>query len=229
MYNTPTMKVAIPWGPWIDPARIQPYIDWLRGGGAGVVKAWRVEDLRDCDGLLLPGGPDVLPRYYGEVNRFPSQTQIDPDRDFLEFSLLEEALERDLPILAICRGVQLLNVFLGGSLYQDIPTEYPTPILHRRTSKNDPLPRHPVWFQLGVPERYRIPSYWVEVNSSHHQALRRIAPHLEVGGWAPDGIVEMVWMPGARFVLGVQWHPERDPDCSVSTLIRTKFIEAMER
>ncbi len=220
------MKVAIPWGPWIDPERIRPYVAWLHAGGASVVKAERVEDLRKADGLLLPGGPDVWPRYYGEVNRFPDRNRLDQERDFLEMAFLERALERDLPLLAICRGVQVLNVFLGGTLYQDLPSEYPSPVLHRRLSPEDPLPRHPVLLVPEIPEPYRLEARMVDVNSSHHQAIRRLASPLVEGGRAPDGVVEMVWLADATFGLGVQWHPERDPEDPVSHTLRLRFLDA---
>lgn len=224
-YNT-RMSVALPWGPWVREEKIRPYITWLEAAGVRVVRAERVEDLRFAERLLLPGGPDVDPRYYGEQNRFPDKNTIDSGRDTLEFALLEEAMERDMPVLAICRGIQVVNVFFGGSLYQHLPAEHPSFLHHARPASDDPLPEHPVMFLGTLPERYRLNTQLALVNSSHHQAIRRVAPSLEMGGVAPDGVVEMVYAPDARFLLGVQWHPEREPEKEISTILRTRFLEA---
>ncbi len=224
-YNT-RMSVALPWGPWVDEEKIRPYLRWLEKAGVAVIRAERVEDLRRATHLLLPGGPDVMPRYYGEQNRFPGKVQIDPERDLLEFSLLEEALDRDMPVLAICRGIQVVNVFLGGSLYQHLPEEFPSFLHHRRVRLEDPLPEHPVMFAGQIPARYNPKVAFAVVNSSHHQAIRRVAPVLHVGGRAPDGVVEMVYAPELRFLLGVQWHPEREPGKEISSWILNRFLEA---
>ena len=224
-YNTP-MSVALPWGPWVDEEKIRPYLRWLEEAGVRVVRAERVEDLRRADRLLLPGGPDVLPRYYGEQNRFPEALRVDPERDVLEFALLEEALDRDMPVLAICRGIQVVNVFLGGSLYQHLPAEFPSFLHHRRARPEDPLPEHPVVFEGSIPGKYNPGVAFAVVNSSHHQAVRRVAPSLTVGARAPDGVIEMVYAPAFRFLLGVQWHPEREPEKEISSWIRGRFLEA---
>jgi putative glutamine amidotransferase len=159
------------------------------------------------DGLLLTGGGDLDPARFGQ-ERHPTVYDVAPLRDDLELELTRRALEEDRPVLAICRGIQVLNVALGGTLVQDLPSERPGPIVHSQTAPRHE-PTHPVKVQgegsrlgevLGAPE--------VQVNSMHHQAIDRLGGGLREVAWAPDGVIEGVEMPGPGFVLGVQWHPE---------------------
>lgn len=156
-------------------------------------------------GLLLTGGGDVDPARFGEA-RHATAAEVSEARDGLEIELTERALTERLPLLAICRGVQVLNVALGGSLHQDIPSD---PILH---SQKEPRhqPTHPVKV-LGEGARLGLVcgALDLEVNSFHHQAIKRLGRGLRDVARAPDGIVEGVEMPDAGgFILGVQWHPE---------------------
>jgi putative glutamine amidotransferase len=160
------------------------------------------------DGLLLTGGGDVDPARFGE-ERHPAVYDVSAARDELELTVTERALEDDVPVLAICRGIQVLNVALGGSLHQDIPTDLPGALTH---SQKEPRDRatHPVEVTaegtqlaaiLGRPE--------VDVNSMHHQAIKTLGSGLREAARAPDGVIEAVELPGdERFVVGVQWHPE---------------------
>ncbi len=162
--------------------------------------------LAALDGLLLVGGGDVDPVFYGESRREWCGTP-DRERDRSEMALIRGAIAQDLPFLAICRGIQVLNVALGGSLYQDIAREYPGSPLRHRTEERQ-APAHPVDIEPGSRLAGIVGEPQVAVNSLHHQALKDVAPGLAVTARAPDGLVEVVEVEGCRFGLGVQWHPE---------------------
>jgi putative glutamine amidotransferase len=166
------------------------------------------------DGLVLTGGEDVAPERYHEEVLHPNVECV-PERDALEFQLLEWALATDLPVLAICRGVQVLNVGLGGTLYQDLATDRPAPLVHDQALGDSPRPRtepqHPVTVRPGTCLADVLGVETVEVNSMHHQGIKALAPPLAPVAHAPDGLVEGVEAAdGARwsFLVGVQWHPE---------------------
>jgi putative glutamine amidotransferase len=164
-----------------------------------------------CDGVLLTGGEDVDPAEYGETERHPT-VELAPVRDRYELRLARLALERDLPLLAICRGAQVLNVAAGGTLIQDIPSQHPTQIAHSITfPKNRAV--HDVAVKpdtcLSVLLAGRLPADGhVAVNSRHHQSVKNPAPGFVVSATAPDGVVEAIEKPDAAFCVGVQWHPE---------------------
>lgn len=163
--------------------------------------------LSKLDGLVLTGGTDVVPRLYGGAPH-PTVTDTSAERDEFEVKLVHEALAHDLPLLAICRGMQLLNVALGGTLVQDIRTVTGSAIRHDDFA----LPRTDVAHAVSVRSGSRLHALLgrdeVEVNSLHHQAVDRLATPLVATAFAPDGLVEAVELPARRFVLGVQWHPE---------------------
>lgn len=138
-----------------------------------------------CDGFLLTGGQDVSPALYGAAPT-PQCGQTCPARDAMEARLLDLALAADKPVLGICRGIQFLNVHLGGTLYQDLPAEHPTAANHHQTPP------------------YDAPA----VNSLHHQAIKTLAPGLAAMAVSEDGLTEAVFLPDKRFVWAVQWHPE---------------------
>jgi putative glutamine amidotransferase len=162
------------------------------------------------DGLLLSGGADIDPAIYGDTDVHPKTNDVSPLRDRFEFALLREALERDLPILCICRGIQVLNVGLGGTLYQDIADQYGKEVLHRQQEAGIEAaePGHTVAATDGglLAEVYGATS--IATNSFHHQAVKAVAPDLVVEARTDDGLVEAVSLPDRSFVLGVQWHPE---------------------
>jgi len=167
--------------------------------------------LDDAAGLLLTGGGDVDPARYGEAED-PTFEAAEEGRDEYETAIVRLALERDLPVLAICRGVQILNVALGGSLIQDIPSQHPSGVNHSLTDPKWAI-AHDVTIatdsRLHAALRERITGEGLlPVNSRHHQSIKAIAPHLRVTATAPDGIIEAVERPGSTFCLGVQWHPE---------------------
>ena len=166
------------------------------------------------DGLVLTGGEDVAPERYGEEVLRPN-VEVVPERDALEFTLLEWALAEDLPVLAICRGVQVLNVGLGGTLYQDLATDRPAHLVHDQNLGDSPRPRtephHPVAVRPGSCLADCLGLEEIEVNSLHHQGIKTLAPPLAPVAQAPDGLVEAVEPADpARwtFLVGVQWHPE---------------------
>lgn len=171
----------------------------------------RAELLKRLHGVLLTGGGDVDPARFGEA---PHATTADVSaaRDELEIELTRWAIEQRVPLLAVCRGLQVLNVALGGSLHQDIPSEPGSPLDHSQlglqTSARS-TPTHAVKVQDGSRLAGVLGALEVDVNSFHHQAIHRLGRGLKDVAWAPDSIVEGVELGDeARFVLGVQWHPE---------------------
>ena len=164
-----------------------------------------------CDAVLLTGGVDVDPREYGDAERHPT-VELDPARDNYELALARAALERDLPMLAICRGAQVLNVAAGGTLIQDLPTSEPSTIEHtilqpKNAIAHDviiaPDTRLAALLHAGPRPEPRVP-----VNSRHHQSVKLLAPAFVVSATAPDGVIEAIEKPAAAFCLGIQWHPE---------------------
>jgi putative glutamine amidotransferase len=186
--------------------RVLPYRDALLAAGLNPVmrEANRPLSLYGSEGLVLTGGPDVNPGLYGETRRAETE-QPDGERDALEASLLEEALAQDLPILAICRGLQILNVSQGGTLIQHLNP----PHRHQRTDASRELPVHPVTIEPHTLLSTIAGTDTWQVNSRHHQAVRTIAGNLRVSAFDPeDRTVEAIEHPDRRFVLAVQWHPE---------------------
>jgi putative glutamine amidotransferase len=188
-----------------DEERIRPYVTALEAAGLEVrpIAAGSGVGLGGLEGLVLSGGVDLNPSLYGE-DRHPLADEPLDGRDELELGLLRGALERDLPVLAICRGMQLFNVALGGTLQQHIGTCD----VHRRYDLEKRLPVHAVNVEAGTRLAEILGEGKVEVNSRHHQAVARLGEGLRVSARAEDGLVEGIELPGKRFAVGVQWHPE---------------------
>jgi putative glutamine amidotransferase len=189
-----------------DLSRLGPYLAALEAAGVNAtpVEAHAAASLAGFSGLVLVGGTDVDPRRYNEI-RIGETEASDVERDAVEFALLEQALERDLPVLAICRGLQLVNVFHGGSLIQHLSST----VKHRQTKGDRGLPVHSVVIQPGTLLFGIAGETTWQVNSRHHQAVRELGRGLRVSAVDPeDGTVEAIERPYKRFVLGVQWHPE---------------------
>ena len=144
------------------------------------------------------------PELYGQKNEGLTGELI-PARDSMEGKLLKAALELDKGVLGICRGLQFINVMLGGSLYQDIPTQFESNVNHRQPAPYH-LPIHPV--TVSGPLAEAVEAEEIMVNSCHHQGIRDLSPELEIMASAPDGLVEAIRLPGKKFVWAVQWHPE---------------------
>lgn len=181
------------------------YLDGIRAaGGIPVVLPLEMSEkdadriVETCDGFLFTGGQDV-----GSC----------PERDKLETLLLSKALPSDKPILGICRGLQFINVFQGGTLWQDLPSQHPSEIVHRQ-GKPYGTPTHKVMLSGDLSKL--LGKETLEVNTLHHQAAKELGENLEMMAVAPDSIIEAVQMAGKRFVWAVQWHPEymfkTDPD-----------------
>lgn len=160
------------------------------------------------DGLLLPGGPDVRPHLYGQ-EQHPATQVIDDPRDATELTLARWALADNLPVFGICRGHQVLNVAMGGTLVQDIPSQVETALTH---DIPDGQPRSTRIHDVTIAPESRLASILgqtrVSVNSLHHQSVQEAAPGAVVTASAPDGVVEAIEVPGKPFALSVQWHPE---------------------
>lgn len=191
-------------GDWLLNAGLMPWLVPMATSERAVTiaKAW----LSRCDGLVLSGGTDVDPTHYGQAARRPEWCG-DRYRDQYELALIREALDRDLPILGVCRGAQILNVALGGCLRQDINDEVPEALVHRNWDLYEHH-GHEVTFgeDPWLAELYDRKTAWV--NSIHHQSVNRLAPGCAVVARAVDGVVEAFRDPRKRFCVGVQWHPE---------------------
>jgi putative glutamine amidotransferase len=163
--------------------------------------------LPHLNGLLLSGGVDVEPHYYHEKPH-PMLGETDPQLDEMEMALAHYALENDLPTLGVCRGMQLLNVALGGSLYQDLISQYPGSLRHA----NSDLPRNTIIHSIQVERGSRMEEVLgvceVVANSLHHQAIREPGKGVCITGRSEDGVAELMEVPGQRFMLAVQCHPE---------------------
>ncbi|PYR31881.1 MAG: hypothetical protein DMF92_03915 [Acidobacteria bacterium] len=191
--------------------------------------------LAGIDGLLLTGGNDVAPTRYGEA---PHSTfvEAEPGRDEFELKLVAGARARNLPIFAICRGVQLLNVACGGTLVQDIPSQVAGALPHSLTvpPHESYSLAHEVWLDKGtllsnlMGERLSDTDA-CDVNSRHHQAVKQAAPGLVVSATAPDGVIEAIEDPAASFCLGVQWHPENFWRTGEFRPLFEGFLEAAQR
>jgi putative glutamine amidotransferase len=181
------------------------------------------------DGLFLPGGVDVHPAEYGEAPG-PLCGRTDPERDWTELLLLRWALADRKPVLAVCRGAQLVNVAVGGSLYQDVASQHPDAIKHDHYPvdgrRRDEL-AHEVQLAPGSRLRELLGTPTLSVNSMHHQGIARLAPGLVAVATSPDGLIEGVEAEADTFLLGVQWHPEDlvDVDSRMRRLFEA-FIDA---
>lgn len=179
------------------------------------------------DGLLLSGGHDVDPERYGE-ELLPCCGPLSPAKDRMELGLLAEFLRLDKPVCGICRGLQVINVYFGGTLWQDLPTQHPTAVLHNQQPPYD-LPVHAVSIQPGGLLHTIVRRSQLAVNSYHHQAVKVPGPGLTVEARSEDGLVEALSLPAARFLLATQWHPEnlcRTDRCSAAIL--QAFVQACQ-
>ena len=160
-----------------------------------------------CDGFLFTGGADVNPERYGEQKK-ETCGEVMYYRDQQDFAAVAKVIATDKPIFAICRGMQLVNVALGGTLYQDLFSENPTTVLHRDREQRYEL-SHEVKILDDTPLCALLKSSCMMVNSFHHQAIKTLGKGLEVMAIADDGIIEAVYAPQKRFFRAYQWHPER--------------------
>lgn len=161
-----------------------------------------------CDGFLFTGGHDVDPALYG-AERSSQCGQPNYDRDFLEKRVFAYALQEDKPVFGICRGIQLINALCGGTLYQDLPTEYKgtKEVEHHMNPPYD-IPCHEVTILENTPLSMLLNRLTIKVNSYHHQAIKELAAALKPMAVSEDGLIEAVYMPDKKFIQAVQWHPE---------------------
>lgn len=163
----------------------------------------------ELDGFIFSGGGDVDPLLFGQLPH-PACGQITPDRDEHELLLMKLLIEEGKkPVLGICRGFQVMNVALGGDVYQDLPSEYPGKLIAHRQKKPETYPSHPVTIAPGSRMHEIAGAENILVNSLHHQAVNRLGKGFAAAAHAPDGVIEAAELEGARFFVGVQWHPER--------------------
>jgi putative glutamine amidotransferase len=179
--------------------------------------------IESVDGLLLTGGDDVYAGAYGE-EVIPGEWRIDPHRTFFEKALITEALSRNKPVFGICRGCQMINIALGGSLYQDIATQVEGAQQHR-SPESPILTYHPVSIENESRLQNILGNSAYTVNSSHHQAIKTLASPLRISARAEDGIIEGIELPGEQFVLGVQWHPETMQEMAGSMALLEAFLQ----
>jgi putative glutamine amidotransferase len=183
--------------------------------------------LDGADGLILTGGEDVDPAWY-HTELSPLTNPPDRQRDLFELALFAAARQRELPILGICRGIQLINVALGGTLYQDVPSERPGPVDHNRSGARAGR-SHAIRLTRGSLAAEALGTTSLRVNSFHHQAVRDLAPKLVATGWSEDDLIEAVESgEGEPWMLAVQWHPE-DMHADAQAPDRGLFSALVER
>ena len=222
------------WGVWDQPALLLPrnYIDAIqRAGGVAVMLPPDARVVADpdlaldlIDGLLLAGGADVDPQFYGE-DRASVTVHTVPERDDFELALARRAIERDIPFLGVCRGMQVMNVAQGGTLIQDLPATLGHDH-HCRVPGSFDGADHPVHLAAGSQAAKAVGAAHAGTLSHHHQAIGRLGEDLVVTAWADlDELPEAIEVPDRRFAVGVQWHPEAD---ATSRVIATLVEEARE-
>ena len=203
----PSPRYVVP-GSYVSAVRRAGGIPWLlpHPEESGRGRRIRLSAPSSTRWWLQGGDFDVPPHYYGE-SPHPKLGRLLESRTRFESTLLQEALDRDIPVLAVCGGMQLLNVLRGGTLYQDLSLRSGTNVHEQPEDKSKPF--HPLRVEAGTLLAQCLGTCdGVEVNSTHHQVVNRVGDGLVVSGTAPDGVIEAIELPKARYVLGVQWHPE---------------------
>ncbi len=233
------------------------YMDGIKEAGGLPLILPLTSDERDirqladmCDGVLFAGGQDVNPSIYGEEitsDYQATQPELSAERDAMEPPLLDIMIRLDKPVMGICRGIQLINACLGGTLWHDLPSEHPSAVEHHMNPPYDVF-GHDVLVEPNTPldgmlsdmassqnddpnmKRDDSGNWLISVNSYHHQAVRVVAPSLKVMATATDGITEAVYRPESRFLWAVQWHPEflHKVDARSRAIFRT-FVDAARR
>ncbi|ADY55356.1 peptidase C26 [Syntrophobotulus glycolicus DSM 8271] len=178
------------------------------------------------DGFLFTGGHDVSPALYHQAKSDQCGFVVEI-RDSMESQLLTRLIDLDKPVFGICRGIQMLNVLLGGSLYQDLNTQFPSTIQHKQLPPYD-TPAHRLEIAKDSPLHDLLRKDAIHVNSYHHQAIHTISPQLTVMAAAPDGLAEAVCLPAKKFVWAVQWHPEYSLPDESSKQLFSAFVDACQ-
>ena len=214
-------------------ARLNRYSDAITDAGGEAAFLWiprdeefarhAAEAARDFDGMLISGGADLPPEMYGETPKSDANIEIiKPQRPAWESALCTEWQKRQKPILGICYGCQFLNVWHGGSLIQDVPSEWPNPIPHS-------VARHGVHLTPDSRLHQIIGTTEFVVESSHHQAVARLGHDAKLTATAPDGVAEAIEFQDAPFMIGVQWHPERDREGLATKRLFSAFVAACRK
>lgn len=239
MASERAIRVGVPWRTSQEEAEgkrdaYQKYLDCVRAaGGEPVELSLRLareklaEMVRSLDAFVLPGSPaDVDPQWYHAL-RHPQCAEPDPAREQADFALFDHAFVERKPVLAICYGVQSLNVWLGGTLVQDIASELDTELKHDWDRKSgEPEPFHAIRIEAETQFGQLAGAREAQVNSSHHQAIQRWGRGLRLGAQSPDAVIEAVELASPNhWVIGVQWHPERMPS---DGLTQALFIGLMK-
>ena len=221
----PLIGVAVP----ADGAKYEGYCDAIAEAGGRTILIPLIEDeaelaafIAQLDGVLLPGGADIPPDMYGEEPH-PSVSLIERTRAEHVVAVARLAMDGDRPTFGICLGAQVMNVARGGTLIQDIPSEVPGALVHRGDNATH---------EVSVVEGSRlrgIVGETVRVASSHHQAVEKLGEGLVVAARSSDGVIEAIELPGDRFVVGVQWHPERTLDQPEQRALFKAFVEGCRK
>ena len=217
-----------------DEGKYQLYVKWLKSidpslesiSFYGMELPDALAAMEKCSGLVFSGGADVHPSYYGKAEE-ENRCECDPTRDILEFALIERALQLKMPILAICRGEQVLNVSQGGDLIVDIPADHGKSVIH--SSDTGQLAYHSINIDANSILYRLIRATSFDIVSVHHQAVKNLAPCFRPTAWAADGIIEAFeWLDqeGKGYLNAVQWHPEKgDYTNELSQVLARDFIE----
>lgn len=221
--SKPSIGVSLPNPFALREQKYLNYFSWVEsaeGSPVPIVPEFQV-NLDELDGILITGGGDIDPSRYGEDNT--KSTNILAERDMLEIYLVRQALKLGIPVLGICRGMQIMNISLGGTLHQHLPD---ITMLAHTNGKEDAY--HMVKIEVGTLLHRIVQLDEIEVRSHHHQAPNKLGDRLVASAHAEDGIIEAVELPDHRFFLGILWHAERMGDESSSRLIRA-FVEAASK
>lgn len=237
------IRVGVPWRTAAEEAAgkrdaYQKYLDCVRAAGGepvelslGMSRERLAEVARQLDAFVLPGSPaDVDPQWY-HAPRHPQTADADPRREQTDFTIYDHAFAERKPLLAICYGVQSLNVWLGGTLVQDIASELDTDIKHDWEKKSgEPEPHHKIRIEPETELGRLAGARELMVNSSHHQSIQRWGRGLRMGAQSPDAVIEAVELasPG-HWVMGVQWHPERAPKDELTKALFDALVAAGRR
>lgn len=230
-----TMKIALSKGS--GSPKYERYAEWLKRiesdieivdlSKNGYDTRRALEELVECAGVVFTGGADIDPALYGAEQLRPLCGTIDRARDDFEFALLERARSHSMPVLGICRGLQLVNVASGGSLIADIPSHMASSLEHRKLGDTDS--EHAIEIEAGTTLGKMLRAWEGTVNSAHHQAIERLGSGIRVAATAPDGIIEAVETDAPEtsgFLVAVQWHPERmrQQDSPFSRTLGERFL-----
>ena len=210
----------------------QQYIHAIeRAGGIPVIIPYSFSEetldlyTKACAGFIFVGGVDINPQKYGE-EVLPECGRLTPKRDAFDFGMFDRLIATGKPLLGICRGMQVFNVALGGTLYQDLRTQYGKREVSHRHEEPRGFTSHEIIIHDGTPLDALLNKNSIVINSMHHQAIKTLGEGLVAMAHSPDGIIEAVYMPGKRYVMAYQWHPEeRFDEVEHNRLIMTDFIE----